>query len=63
MRYLFTLFFTITLIFSTQLFAKKFTVGVDNWTPFVYFENNEPKGLTVDMFKKIPIYQRYRKNK
>lgn len=38
---------------STQLFAKKFTVGIDNWTPFVYFENNKPKGLTIDMFKKL----------
>jgi len=38
---------------STPIFAKKFTVGIDNWTPFVYFENGEPKGLTVTTFKKL----------
>lgn len=59
MKHLFTLLFTISLIFSTQLFAKKFTVGIDNWTPFVYFENNEPKGLTVDMFKKLAKEMNY----
>lgn len=53
MKSLITLFLTLTVLFSTQLFAKKFTVGIDNWTPFVYFENNEPKGLTIDIFNKL----------
>lgn len=38
---------------GSQLFAKEFVVGIDNWTPFVYFDQNEPKGLTIDIFKKL----------
>ena len=53
MKHLIKILFVLALFFSTQLCAKKFTVGIDNWKPFVYFENNEPKGLTVDMFKKL----------
>ena len=53
MKRLSTLLFVLTLICSTQLFAKKFTVGVDNWLPFVYFQYNKPKGLTIDIFKKL----------
>ena len=53
MKHLIRILSIFILIFSTQLLAKQFTVGIDNWTPFVYFENNKPKGLTVDMFKKL----------
>ncbi len=53
MSLLVKILFSLMLIFSTQLLAKKFTIGIDNWTPFVYFENNEPKGLTVEVFKKL----------
>jgi polar amino acid transport system substrate-binding protein len=43
----------LTFIFSTQLFAKKFVVGIDTWTPFTYFENGKAKGITVDILRKI----------
>jgi polar amino acid transport system substrate-binding protein len=55
MKRIITILSLLTLIFSTQLFAKKFTVGIDDWKPFIYFENDEPKGISIDMFKKLAI--------
>ena len=53
MKNIIAIFFTLSLIFSTQLFAKKFTVAIDTWKPFVYIENDKPKGLTIDIFNKL----------
>jgi len=53
MKRLIILLLTLFVLSSTQLFAKKFTVGIDDWKPFIYFENDKPKGITIDMFKKL----------
>jgi len=45
--------FLIVLYSSSILNAEKFTIGIDTWPPFVYFENKKPKGIAIDIFKKL----------
>lgn len=45
--------FILLLCMTTQINAKTLKVAIDNWTPFVYFENDKPKGLTIDIFNKL----------
>jgi len=44
----------ILLIFLiTNLNAKSLRVAIETWAPFVYFENDKPKGLTIDIFNNL----------
>ena len=48
------LILTLLLIFlTTSLNAKTLRVAIETWTPFVYFENDTPKGLTIDIFNNL----------
>ena len=43
----------IACISYTSLLSKQFVVAIDTWKPFTYFENNTPKGITIDAYNKI----------